>query len=250
MVTFATPVVGTSPRKLESFPRAPAARLGPDERKELALHVLTRHRPVTRVADELQVSRKFAYRQAAKASDALDAAFDPSPEDDEILFHLPITKKWIESAVVSLTLTCHSPYRGVMEFLGHMLDTHISIGTVHNIMRGAAARARELNDAEDISGIRVGAHDEIFQAGKPVLAGADVKSTYCYLLALEDHRDETTWGVHLLDLAERGLHPEYSIADGGNGLRAGQRAAWPGVPGASGDTILYLPLTACRLQLA
>jgi hypothetical protein len=42
---------------------------------------------------------------------------------------------------------------------------------------------------------------EIFQAGRPVLVGADVKSTYCYLLALEDHRDETTWGVHLLDLA-------------------------------------------------
>ena len=57
-----------------------------------------------------------------------------------------------------------------------------------------------------------------------------MESTYCYLLALEDHRDETTWGVHLLDLAERGLHPEYSIADGGNGLRAGQRAAWSGVP--------------------
>ena len=60
--------------------------------------------------------------------------------------------------------------------------------------------------------------------------GAGVRSTYCYLLALEDHRDETTWGVHLLDLAERGLRPEYSIADGGKGLRAGQRAAWPGVP--------------------
>ena len=36
--------------------------------------------------------------------------------------------------------------------------------------------------------------------------------------------------MHLLDLADRGLHPKYSIADGGNGLRAGQRAAWPGVP--------------------
>ena len=154
-----------------------------------------------RVAEELHVSRKFAYRQAVRARDALDHAFDSSAEDNAVLFHLPVTKKLIESAVVSLALTCHSSYRGVMEFLGHMLDTHISIGTVHNIMRGAAVRARELNDAEDISGIRVGAHDELFQAGKPVLAGADVKSTYCYLLALEDHRDETTWGVHLLDLA-------------------------------------------------
>ena len=75
MVTFATSVVGTSPRKLEPFRPAPAARIGPEERKDLALHVLARDRPVTRLAAELHVSRKFAYRQAAKASDALDAAF-------------------------------------------------------------------------------------------------------------------------------------------------------------------------------
>lgn len=230
MVTFTTPVVGTGPRKLERFPTAPAARLGPDERKDLALHVLTRDRPVTRLAAERRVSRKFAYRQAAKASDALDAAFDPTAEDDKVLFHLPVTKRWIESAVVSLALTCHSSYRGIMEFLDDVLDAPASIGTVHNILHAAAERARELNGREDISGVRVGAHDEIFQAGRPVLVGADVKSTYCYLLALEDRRDETTWGVHLLDLAERGLHPEYSIADGGKGLRAGQRAAWPDVP--------------------
>ena len=159
MVTFATPVVGTSPRKLEPFRPAPAARLGPDERKDLALHVLARDRPVTRVAAELQVSRKFAYRQAAKASDALDAAFDRSVEDDKILFQLPVTKKWIESAVVSLALTCHGSYRGIMEFMADMLDAPISIGTVHNILRATVEKARELNDAEDISGIRVGTHD-------------------------------------------------------------------------------------------
>ena len=63
-----------------------------------------------------------------------------------------------------------------------------------------------------------------------MLVGVDVDSTYCYLLDLEAHRDETTWGVPLLDLAERGLDPDYTIADGGRGLRAGQAAAWPEVP--------------------
>ena len=60
--------------------------------------------------------------------------------------------------------------------------------------------------------------------------GVDVESTYCYLLSAEEHRDETTWGFHLLELRERGLHPIYTIADGGKGLRAGQAAAWPDVP--------------------
>lgn len=58
----------------------------------------------------------------------------------------------------------------------------------------------------------------------------DLESTYCYLLRAEDHRDETTWGVHLLELKERGLQPIYTVADGGKGLRAGQAAAWPQIP--------------------
>jgi len=105
-----------------------------------------------------------------------------------------------------------------------------SIGTVHNVVREAVAKARTLNDAQDLSRIRVGAHDEIYQAGKPVLVGADVESTFCYLLSVEAHCDETTWGVRLLERAEQGLCPEYTIADGGRALRAGQAAAWGEVP--------------------
>jgi hypothetical protein len=49
-------------------------------------------------------------------------------------------------------------------------------------------------------------------------------------LALEEHRDADSWGVHLLDLKKQGLHPERIIADAGKGLRAGQAMAWPDVP--------------------
>ncbi|WP_322060003.1 hypothetical protein [Paraburkholderia sp. J63] len=52
---------------------------------------------------------------------------------------------------------------------------------------------------------RVGLHDEIFHGERPVLAGVDADSTYCYLPAAEDHRDGDTWGVHLLDAAQQGL---------------------------------------------
>ncbi len=76
----------------------------------------------------------------------------------------------------------------------------------------------------------MGLHDEIFQGATPVLAGVDAASTYCYILAAEDHRNADTWGVHLLDAAEQGLRPDYTIADAGQGLRAGQRAAWGDTP--------------------
>jgi hypothetical protein len=77
---------------------------------------------------------------------------------------------------------------------------------------------------------RVGLHDEIFQGTMPVLAGVDAASTYCYLLAVTEHRDADTWGVHLLDATQQGLKPDYTIADGGQGLRAGQRVAWDDTP--------------------
>jgi len=86
------------------------------------------------------------------------------------------------------------------------------------------------NHDQDLSGIRVGLHDEIFHGATPVLAVVDAASTYCYLLAAEERRDADTWGVHLLDAAAQGLDPDYTIADAGQGLRAGQRAAWGDTP--------------------
>lgn len=204
-----------------------AAFLGPTERRTLSLQVLTKTRPITSLAQDYQVSRKFLYEQAAKAQQVLDGTFQPSPKDKNVIYHLPITKDWIHQFVLAQVLTGHSSFRAVNEILNSVFDYRdISIGTIHNIVNDAVRKARLINQTEPLSAIRVGAHDEIYQAGKPVLVGMDVESTYCYLLAAEDHCDETTWGVYLLDLSEQGLCLDYTIADGGKGLRSGQRAAW------------------------
>lgn len=208
-----------------------ATGLGPTERKRLSLQVLTRTGPVTRLAQDYQVSRKFLYQQATKASDALDEAFMPPADDEKVLFYLPVTKDWIRQLVLALILVCHSSFRGILELLEGVFDyRNLSLGTIHNIVRKAVQKAQQINNAQDLSNIRVGVPDEIFQRSKPVLVGMDARTTYCYLLAVEDQRDETTWGVHLLDLADQGLHPDYTIADGGRGLRAGQAAVWDDVP--------------------
>jgi hypothetical protein len=95
--------------------------------------------------------------------------------------------------------------------------------------------ATEINEAQDLSAIEVGAHDEIFQGSKPVLVGCDVKSTYTYLLSLEEQRDTDTWGTRLLELSDQGMNLDHTIADGGKGLRSGQKEAWPDIP-CWGDT--------------
>lgn len=229
MMTTATSYVGARMTGSEAVSASPARSMSATERRDLGVKVLARAEPVTRLASDRGVSRKFAYSVAGKAAAALDEAF-ASASDDTVLFQLPITKSWVESAVVALSLLCHSPYRGIIEFLRDVVGYRLSIGTVHNIIRRAVGKARGVNESIGLSGIHVGAHDEIYQAGRPVLVGADARSTFCYLLSQEDSCDETTWGVRLLELEERGLDPEYVVADGGSALRAGQATAWPDVP--------------------
>lgn len=208
-----------------------AVNLSPEERKKLSIQTLAGAHTVTELSARNNVSRKFTHKQKKIADQALDQAFAPVSKDDEVIFYLPVTKKWIRQFVLALILICHCSFRGVLEILDSLFDyQNISLGTVHNIVIEASKKARNINRNENLSNIRYAAPDEIFQNSKPVLAGVDIDSTYCYLLSAEDHRDETTWGVHLLELRERGLHPIFTVADGGTGLRAGQAAAWPDVP--------------------
>jgi len=207
-----------------------AARLPESERKDLAVSVLTKSATVSDLAARHGVSRKFVYQQSHKAEAALDGAFTAATRDDAVLFELTVTRPWLRQVIVGLALICHSSYRGIVAFLRDLLGVTISVGTVHDVLQSATQQAGVINQEQDLSGIRVGLHDEIFHAGMPVLAGVDAHSTYCYLLVAEPHRDADTWGVHLLDVARQGLSPDYTIADAGQGLRAGQRAAWGDTP--------------------
>jgi hypothetical protein len=208
----------------------PAQRLLPHERRYLAVQILAGAHPVSDLARQHEVSRKFLYQQAHTAEEALSQAFDPDPETEDVLFQLPVTKTWLRQLVLGLVLINHSSYRGVIELLRDLFDWHMSLGTVHNIVSSAVEPARTISLGYHLGTVRIGAHDEIFQAKSPVLVGVDTASTYCYLLSLEDYRDAETWGVCLLKLVDQGFAPDATVADAGLGLRAGQALALPEVP--------------------
>lgn len=219
-----------SDRAVFSTVFCPAKALGPTQRRDLALRALASAEPIRRLAAQHEVSRKFVAQQVDRAEAALDKAFAPQPDAAEkVLFHLPVTKTWLEQVVLGLTLVCHSSLRGVHEFCRDVLGQPVSVGKVHNVLQRAVGRARSYNARQDLSAVRIGAHDEIFQSGRPVLVGADVDSTYCYLLSLEEHRDADTWGIRLLELQDQGFAPHATIADAGRGMRAGQALALPEV---------------------
>lgn len=209
-------------------PSCVAANLSANERKGLAFLALTKIAQVTQLAEQQGVSRQFIYRQKHKAEQAIDQAF--AAKGTDVLFHLPVTPQWLDQLILALTLICRSSCRGVKELLRDMFGFSISIGTIHNRLQFAAAQAGVINQAQDLLAIRVGLHDEIFQGSVPVLAGVDAASTYCYLLAAAQQRDSDTWAIHLLDVCKQGFNPDHTIADAGQGLRAGQQVALPGTP--------------------
>lgn len=207
-----------------------AKTLGPGERRALGVQALAGHQTITGLADEADVSRKFVYQQRDRAQAALDDAFAPTGADDEVLFELPITKNWLKQAALALTLICHSSYRGVHEFYRDLLQVNMAPSTVHNIVHDAIDKARPHNRAQHLANVRIAGLDEIFQNRQPVLVGADIRSTYCFLLSAEDQRDGDTWALRLLECQDRGFAPDATIADFGTGIRAGQKRAMSNVP--------------------
>jgi len=227
--------IGLATSEVQSFPATFCRRvgpLGPDQRKDLAIRVLARSEPVSELARRHAVSRPLLYRDARRASDALEACFDPPPDEADVLFDLPVTPSWRRQFVLALVLAGHASFRGIQEIFEDVLDEEgLSLGSIHNLLQEAVQKARLIHQAEDLSAVRVGVHDEIFQARRPVLVGVDARSTYCYLFERRGPpgRNHLGDGRRGDDLASRGFQPDYTVADGGVGLRAGQAAACPGV---------------------
>ncbi len=211
----------------------PARQLDNKHRQYLAEHALSGTESIIDLAKENKISRKFIYEQQNRAQIGINQAFsEDSPSD--VLFDIPVTKAWLKQVVLGLVLVCHSSFRGVIVFFRDIFDHKISLGTIHNIVQDAIGTAQDLQKNEDLSRIKAAANDEIFQGNQPVLAGVCLDSTYAYMLSKEAHRDGITWGVHLLDCKDKGFYPDYTICDGGKGMRAGQREAMPDVP-CNGD---------------
>jgi hypothetical protein len=180
------------------------------------------------------VSRKFVYQQTDKARIALDDAFSSAVPDDEVLFQLTVTKTWLRQVIVALTLICRSSYRGVVEFLACWACPSVSVPFIacsswprsRRVSSTAAKTCPAFVRACTMRSSR--AQCRCWPASMPH------RLTTAISCSLVEHRGANTWGVHLLDASRQGLKPDYTIADDGQGLRAGHKAAW-GDPPCHGD---------------
>lgn len=232
-----TNLIGTSVGSLEPMftgsmsQRAPTGgrRLGPDERRDMAIQALRGPGSISELAAQQGVSRKFIYQQKDRAQTALQDAFTPESLPDGFLGWLPVTRSWIKRVMLSAALNGHASVRGICEHVEAITCRSVSEATVHNVLQEAVIQADAINRAQDLGSIRAGAHDEIFSQHVPVLAGVEPESTFTYLLEASDSRDEVSWWIALTHLKEtQGLkNLSISISDAAGGLRAGVKAAVP-----------------------
>ena len=138
-----------------------AKQLDPINRQKIAISALSPDQNISQISRQYNTSRKFIYAQKEKASDALNEVFSGEVGDSKVLFYIPVTKEWLQQSVMSLILSCHSSYGGVIEFFRDIFDSNICKGTIVNIIDSALNKAKCMNDSQDLSLIKVGAHDEI-----------------------------------------------------------------------------------------
>jgi hypothetical protein len=200
------------------------------DKKSLAIKSITGEQTISAIANDYQVSRKFVSHQKQKILTAVNEVFDEKADDDKVLYQIPVTKNWLKQCVISFALDCRSSVRGIIKSMSNLFDFNCSLGNVCNIIQSVIPSAKNINENQDLSNIKLCAQDEMFQHNKPVLTGVDIPSLYCYLLSLNDQRDGDTWAIHLLDLQKQEFNPERVFADNGSGLRAGHQYVFPNTP--------------------
>jgi hypothetical protein len=200
-----------------SHQNIPAPRLAPKAKKAIALDVLS-GMGITQAARKHDVCRNSVYAQKNEAEAAVDQVFAEKTETTA-LFYLPVSTHLIGQIVLSLVLICKASYRDAIQFFRDIFDHPISLGTVASIVDGAGDCAASMNAAYDLSSIRESAADEVFHRNQPLLATVDINSRFCAMLEKEEHRDGDSWGVHLLDMIDRGFQPDINISDQAAGIK-------------------------------
>jgi hypothetical protein len=193
-------------------------------KKAMALEAIKREHSIADISRRYDCSRNTVYAQQEIALTAANNAFT---KDEEVLFYLPVTKNFIHATVVDLWAGCKVSTRDIVCHLQNIMGYHLAVGSVTHILDVASDKALSINNSYNLSLIKDSAADELFHHNKPLLASVDIPSRFCPLLVHADDRDHETWGIHLLDLQDRGYDPDVVILDGAKGLVKGHEETLP-----------------------
>jgi len=186
---------------------------------------------VSQLARQYGVSRKFLYELCAQARHALQSALAPKqagrkPQPAQLV----IDRSFLHRAMIVLATALPGTVRGIQLVLELLFERHCANGLISETLQAYGEAARQYNAQLTIPLPVLGEVDEIFQGQRPCLTVVDGRSFLVLHLSAEHRRDATTWGLTLLDLAERGVQFYDIASDGALGIQAGVRDAELAVP--------------------
>ncbi len=180
---------------------------------------------VTQLARSYGTSRKFLYLLRDRTAQAIQASLAPQmPGPQRSTAWLQLDRHFLQKAILILSLLPPS-LRNLQRVLALLFGQACSLGYIQRTLQGAGERARADNQRLQPTQPILAEADEIFKTRRPCLTVVDGRSFLVLNLARQADCDQTTWGVTLLDLLERGIQFEDLACDSAWSLQAGIRAA-------------------------
>jgi hypothetical protein len=203
-------------------------------RFELASLMLNPFRPwgmVSELSRAHGVSRKFLYGLQEKAKVSMIEALRPrAPGRRANSRQIEIDAQFVRQAIAICMSVMPGTVRTVQMVLELLLGIQRSTGYISQTAQEIGASARAYQQSLCLPIPVLGEADEIFQGHKPCLTLVDGRSFLVLSLSAQEHRDKTTWGCLLLDVAKQGVHLVDVASDGALGIRAGVQEVSLSIP--------------------
>lgn len=185
------------------------------------------HGTVSELGRRFGLSRPTVYEARGVARSVLSEHFEKDEAQHQVR-HVAVDDAQLRRTLVALRVMAPNAIRPIEELVPIIYPgVRISYGKVQSILAQAEERARSFNEAVDLSAITVGALDEMFSQGDPVLAGLDLDSGYLFGLELRDTRAGKDWAQWLRRSQSQGMELSVVVKDAAKGIEAGVREVYP-----------------------
>jgi hypothetical protein len=176
---------------------------------------------VTELSHTLNVSRQTLYSWTAQGRHALEHLFTHAPA--------PTLTPALERQILTLLVEAHPSYRGIQTCLAHLMQQHVSLGTITSVLAEAQRRALDWMASHAPPTARPLALDEIYgkQRGRAYLSMVDTASYAVWAAEGPVSVDAESWILLLWLAQDRGVHWQATVSDGGAAIQAACRTVDP-----------------------
>lgn len=204
-------------------------KLSLQDKVALSTHALAgsqEHGKKSELAREFGVSRPTVYSAIERVSSVLTSYFDGEKQGSAPVI-VKVDKAQLQRAIVALRVMAPNALRPIEDMISILYPgVSVSYGKVQQIVSEAEHRAVEWNSRMDLSKIVVGALDEMYSQGQPVLGGVDLDSGALFTLSLRDSRSGDDWAEELTSCKRQGMQLEIVVKDAAIGIEAGVREVY------------------------